>query len=87
MATKTISETDLVHIETIFDQVCSINQQIGILADAIVCGNLDKDAVGSILVLSKHAGMLADMGMQKFGSGAIGGPESWLYPQILRTAE
>lgn len=87
MATQTISETDLEHIESLFSEVCSINQQIGILADAIAIGNLDEEAVESISILAKHAGMFADMGMQKFGPGAIGGPESWLYPPRLRVSE
>ena len=83
MAVKTISETDLRHIEALFAEVCSINQQIGMLADAIACGNLAVDATDSIGILAKQAGMFADMGLQKFGPGAVGGAAEWLYPAAL----
>ncbi len=83
MAVKTISETDLRHIEALFAEVCSINQQIGMLADAIAGGNLSEGAVESIGILAKQAGMFADMGLQKFGPGAVGGAAEWLYPGAL----
>ncbi|MEW5787252.1 MAG: hypothetical protein AB1899_05300 [Pseudomonadota bacterium] len=83
MAVKTISETDIKHIEALFAEVCSINQQIGILADAIAGGSLDEGAVESIGILAKQAGMYADMGLQKFGPCAVGGAAEWLYPGAL----
>jgi hypothetical protein len=83
MAVKTISETDLRHIEALFAEVCSINQQIGILADAIVGGSLGEGAVESIAILAKQAGMFADMGIQKFGPCVMGGAAEWLYPLPL----
>ena len=81
---NTTTETDRRQIKALFAEICSINQQISILADAMACGNLDADAVESICILSKQAGMFADMGMQKFGLGAVGGPAEWLFPSGLR---
>ena len=86
MATKTLSETDLKQIETLFSEVCSINRQIGMLAYEIASGNLDHDTVESIGHLAKQAGMFADMGLQKFGPAAVGGAAEWLYPPALQPA-
>lgn len=84
---ETATEIDLKQIETLFHEICIISRQIDLVASAMACGNIEADVVDSISILSKQAGMLADMGMQKFGPGMLGGPANWLLPSsLLETA-
>lgn len=72
-------------IETLFQELCDINRQIVILAEEISVGDLPPDAAASIKILAGVAGMYADMGLQKFGPGALGGADEWLYPDVLKS--
>lgn len=80
---KSLASGDVKHIEVLFNEITSLCRQIGHLSDSMASGALDPDAVESIHHLSNLAGMYADMGVQKFGPGCVGGPAEWLYPAAL----